>query len=359
MNLTKIRKAIDRIDEQIVTLLNKRAVLSVEVSKHKRRTNTPVFAPDREKLLLDRVVKRGRLGPLPASALQAIYREIISASIALQLPQRIAFFGPEGTFTHQAAVEQFGSSAQYMASKTISDVFREVERDRVDYGVVPIENTTEGVVPHTLDMFINSNVKICAELSMHISQNLLSREPSRQTVKMIYTHPQPLGQCRLWLEGNMPDAKIEEVSSTAKAAQLALKTKGSAAIASKIAARLYGLTILERDIADSKDNRTRFLVIGNHWAANATGHDKTSIILAIKDSVGALHKILRPFSSNNVNLTGIESRPSRQKAWNYTFFIDCEGHVNDLNVKKALKALKPKTSFLKVLGSYPRGEQKA
>ncbi len=359
MNLAKIRKAIDRIDTQIVTLLNKRAELAVEVSKQKRRTNAPVFAPDREKLLLERLRKIGRSGPLPVEALQAIYREIISASIALQMPQRIAFFGPEGTFTHQAALEQFGSSPHYLPSKTITDVFREVERGRVDYGVVPIENSTEGVVNHTLDMFIDSEVKICAEISLRIAQNLLSREHHRRLVTKIYSHPQPLGQCRLWLEGNMPEVKIEEVSSTAKAALMALKTKGSAAIASKIAARLYGLKILEKDIADTKDNRTRFLVIGNHWAANATGHDKTSVMLAIKDSVGALHKILRPFSNNHVNLTSIESRPSRQKAWNYTFFIDCEGHINDLNVKKALKALKPKTSFLKVLGSYPRGEQKA
>lgn len=356
MKLSEIRKAIDRIDKQIVQLLHERAELAVEVSQQKRRTNAPIFAPDRERLLLERIKKMGHDGPLPANALQAIYREIISASIALQMPQRIAFFGPEGTFTHQAALEQFGSSADYLAVKTITDVFREVERRRVDYGVVPIENSTEGVVNHTLDMFIDSDVKICAEISLRIAQNLLSNEKQRRTIKKIYSHPQPLGQCRFWLEGNLPDAKIVEVTSTAQAAQLAAKTKGSAAIASAIAAKLYGLSILEKDIADVKDNRTRFLVLGHHWSANPSGKDKTSLMLAIKDSVGALHKILKPFSAHRVNLTSIESRPTRKKAWNYTFFIDCQGHINQNHVKQAVAQLKSQTSFLKVLGSYPRGE---
>ncbi|MBN1596111.1 prephenate dehydratase [candidate division FCPU426 bacterium] len=355
MKLEKTRREIDRLDAQIVSLLNQRAMLAVEISHQKRRSNLPVFAPDRESKLLRRLKKLGGEGPLSQQALQSIYREIISASIALQELQTIAFFGPEATFTHQAAQEQFGSSAIYLPVRGIADVFREVERGRADYGVVPIENSTEGVVNHTLDNFTESEVKICAEISLRVSQNLLSRESRLPAVKKIYTHPQPWGQCRLWLDGNLPDAEICEVSSTAKAAQLAARQKGTAALASRLAAKLHGLHILARDIQDNRNNRTRFLILGRHMPG-PTGNDKTSLMLAIKDSVGALHRILKPFARYGVNLTSIESRPSRQGVWNYIFFIDCLGHIDEPKLKKAMAALKPLTSSLKVLGSYPRGE---
>ncbi|MCD4814443.1 prephenate dehydratase [bacterium] len=353
MKLEKVRRGIDHIDQQIVKLLNDRAGLAVEISHQKRRTNKPVFAPDRESQLLQRLKALAKNGPLPPQAIQAIYREIISASIALQGSQKIAFFGPAGTFTHEAAKKQFGSSADYLAVKSIADVFREVERGRADYGVAPIENSTEGVVNHTLDMFVNSTVKICAEVSLRVVHNLLSMETVRSEIKKIFIHPQTLGQCRLWLDGNMPEVEIVEVSSNAKAAQMAVKTKASAAIASKLAANLYNLRILEKSIEDNPENQTRFLVLGRQ-ITGATRKDKTSLMLAIKDSVGALHRILRPFAHNKINLTNIESRPARTGVWSYLFFIDCQGHVSDAPMKKTLAALKPLTSELRVLGSYPR-----
>jgi chorismate mutase / prephenate dehydratase len=354
VKLEKARKEIDRIDARVVELLNQRAALAVEISHQKRKSNLPVFAPDRESKLFRRLSRLGKDGPLPQQALLAIYREVISASIALQATQKIAFFGPEGTFTHQAAQEQFGSSATYLPVRGITDVFREVERGRADYGVVPIENSTEGVVNHTLDMFPDTQVKICAEISLRVSHNVLSDEKTLASVKKIYTHPQPLGQCRSWLDGNLPEVEIVEVSSTAKAAQMAAKHKGTAAIASRLAAKLNKLSLLARGIEDNSDNCTRFLVLGRHLSG-PTGKDKTSIMLAIKDSVGALHRILKPFGTHNINLTSIESRPSRKGVWSYIFFIDCLGHVSDPKIKKVLTALKPLTSNLEVLGSYPRG----
>ncbi len=355
MKLEKVRQAIDRLDSQIVNLLNQRAKLAVEVSHHKRRSNLPVFAPDRESKLFARLKSLGQAGPLPQAALQAIYREIISASIALQAVQKIAFLGPEGTFTHEAAKQQFGSSVNYQPVRGIADVFREVERGRADYGVVPIENSTEGVVNHTLDMFVDSGVNISAEVSLRVAHNLLSRESRLSRVRKVYIHPQTLGQCRSWLDGNLPDIEIVEVSSNAKAAQMAAKNRQSAAVASRLAARLYELSILVKDIEDNPENITRFLVLGRQYPG-ATGRDKTSLMLAVKDSVGVLHKILKPFAENRVNLTSIESRPSRKGLWNYIFFIDCLGHVTEKRVQRLLKQLQTLTLDLKVLGSYPRGE---
>lgn len=355
MKLEKVRQAIDRLDSQIVNLLNQRAKLAVEVSHHKRRSNLPVFAPDRESKLFARLKALGQAGPLTQAALQAIYREIISASLALQAVQKIAFLGPEGTFTHEAAKQQFGSSVNYQPVRGIADVFREVERGRADYGVVPIENSTEGVVNHTLDMFVDSGVNISAEVSLRVAHNLLSRESRLSSVRKVYIHPQTLGQCRFWLDGNLPDIEIVEVSSNAKAAQLAAKNRQTAAVASRLAARLYELSILVKDIEDHPENITRFLVLGRQYPG-ATGRDKTSLMLAVKDSVGVLHKILKPFAENRVNLTSIESRPSRKGLWNYIFFIDCLGHVTEKRVQRVMKQLQTLTLDLKVLGSYPRGE---
>lgn len=355
MKLEKVRQAIDRLDSQIVNMLNQRAKLAVEVSHHKRRSNLPVFAPDRESKLFARLKALGKDGPLPPAALQAIYREIISASLALQAVQKIAFLGPEGTFTHEAAKQQFGSSVNYQPVQGIADVFREVERGRADYGVVPIENSTEGVVNHTLDMFVESGVNISAEVSLRVAHNLLSRESRLPYVRKVYIHPQTLGQCRSWLDGNLPDIEIVEVSSNAKAAQLAAKNRQTAAVASRLAARLYELSILVKDIEDNPENITRFLVLGRQYPGD-TGRDKTSLLLAVKDSVGVLHKILKPFAENRVNLTSIESRPSRKGLWNYIFFIDCLGHVTEKRVQRVMKQLRALTLDLKVLGSYPRGE---
>ncbi len=354
MGVKELRRDIDRLDRKIVELLNQRAKLAVEISHHKRRLNTPVFAPDRESQLLRRLEALGKKGPLTPGALRAVYREIISASLSLETRLKIAYFGPEASFTHQAALNQFGGSAALLPVKSIPDVFREVNRGRADYGVVPIENSTEGVVNHTLDMFLESEVHICSEISMRIGQNLLSTETRLGAVKKIYSFPPPLAQCRAWLDGNLPEAEIVEASSTSAAARLASRNAGTAAIASRLAARLYGLNILAADIQDAADNVTRFLILGRQWPG-PTGRDKTSLMLAIKDRVGALYHILKPFARYGVNLTSIESRPSRARAWNYVFFIDCLGHVQDEKLRKTLVALKPLTSVLKVLGSYPRG----
>jgi len=356
MDLEKVRRAIDRIDSQMVDLLNQRARLSVEVSHQKRRTGAPVFAPDRESKLLRRIKTLGKKGPLPAEALGQIYREIISASIALQSSLKIVYFGPEGSYTHEAAMNQFGSSAGYQPVRSIADVFREVERGRADYGVVPVENSTEGIVNHTLDMFVDSPARVCAELSMGVVHNLLSQETRREKVKRVFIHPQTLGQCRNWLDGNLPEVELVEVSSNSRAAQMAGRTSGSAAIASRMAAKLYQLHILEKGIQDSANNVTRFLVLGQS-CPGPTGHDKTSLMLAIKDSVGALHKILQPFARHRINLTSIESRPSLEKVWNYVFFIDCLGHIQEPKMKRLMADLKPLTMTLKVLGSYPRGDE--
>ncbi|MCK5218894.1 prephenate dehydratase [bacterium] len=357
MSLDKARQAIDKIDEKIVELLNRRARRVLEISRQKERAQIPVFAPDRESKLLARLKTLRQDGPFPLAALHAIYREIISASISLQAGLKIAYFGPEGTFTHQAAKEQFGASAQYLPVSGIADVFREVECGRADYGVVPVENSTEGVVNHTLDMFADSVLNICSEVSLRVEENLLSRESGMATVKKVYSHPQPLAQCRLWLDGNLPEVERVEVSSTAKAAQMAFRNPGTAAIASRLAAQIHGLQILAQGIEDSSNNVTRFLVLGRHMSG-PTGRDKTSIMLAIRDSVGALHKILKPFSQHRINLSSIESRPSRERAWNYLFFIDCYGHVTEPKMKRTLAALKPLANNLKVLGSYPRSGEK-
>lgn len=356
MKLSHVRTAIDRLDSQIVRLLNQRAKLSVEVADHKRRTNSPVFAPERESQLFTRLQRLGQAGPLTQPALQAIYREIISASIALQAVQTIAYMGPEGSFTHEAAKLQFGSSVRYQPVRSIADVFREVERGRADYGVVPIENSTEGVVNHTLDMFVDSEVNIAAEVSLRVRHNLLARGGRLADIRRVYIHPQTLGQCRLWLDGNLPEVELVEVSSNSKAAQLAARTPKTAAIASLLAAKFYGLDVLARSIEDQPDNITRFLVLGRQLPG-PSGRDKTSILLAIKDSVGALHRILLPFARNRVNLTNIESRPSRKGLWNYMFFIDCLGHVSEPKIKRVMTQLRPLTMKLKVLGSYPRGEE--
>jgi chorismate mutase/prephenate dehydratase len=284
--------------------------------------------------------------------------EIVHVSRNLQKPLRIAYFGPEATFTHQAALRQFGRAVPLMPCKSISDVFAEVERDRADYGVVPVENSTEGVVNHTLDMFIESPLSICSELEMPIHLALLGRRSKaslHKTIKILYAFGQPLAQCRRWIETHLPLARVVEAASTAQSAQLAAKNPHAAAVASPIAAAIYGLDILASRIEDSPNNFTRFLVIGKTAAAR-TGRDKTSILFSIKDHVGALHDILVPFRKYGLNMTKIESRPTRQRAWEYVFFVDFLGHQSDKKVQQALSLLEKSCVFLKILGSYPRSE---
>jgi len=351
----KLRKQIDKIDRKILELLNKRAELAIKIGKLKQKTGEEVYIPNREKEILLNLLKENK-GPLPKESLQNIFSEILHAGRTLQSKLKIAYLGPEATFTHLAAVKNFGKYCEYIPLKTIKDVFQEVEKGRADYGVVPIENSTEGVVNYTLDMFMESDLLICSELNLRIELCLLSKFSDIKKIKRLYTHLQALGQCRNWIEANLPEVEILETTSTSKAAELAKRSNvPSAAIASSIAGEIYGLNIIAKGIEDISENYTRFLVIGKQ-SSERSGHDKTSIMFSIKDRVGALHDILVPFKKLNINLTKIESRPTRRKAWEYVFFLDFLGHIKDKKIKKALSEVSNQCVFLKVLGSYPRAE---
>jgi chorismate mutase / prephenate dehydratase len=353
MELNRLRKRIDELDKDIVSLLNKRATLTMDIGQAKKSAGKSVYCPDREREILRRLAFLNN-GPLKPEALEAIYREIMSSSLSLEKELKIAFLGPVATFTHQAALKRFGSQVSYLSCGSISDVFTEVEKDNADYGVVPIENSIEGAVNHTLDMFMDSDLKICSQVILNISHNLLSKAPLGK-VKKVYSNPMVFGQCRIWLQKNLPNAVLIEVPSTTRASQIAAKEKNSAAIASVLAAKIYGLNIVSRGIEDSPHNITRFFVIGKAEVP-ATGKDKTSLMFSILDKVGALHEMLASFSKNKVNLSKIESRPSKRKAWDYYFFVDLVGHRDEPNVKRALAELENKCKFLKILGSYPVGE---
>jgi chorismate mutase/prephenate dehydratase len=353
MMLKALRKRIDNLDKKIIQLLNMRARISLHIAKLKRRQGKSIYSPDREREVLRRIAILSK-GPLNSSSLEAIYREIMSSSLAVDETLKIAYLGPQATFTHIAALKRFGSQLKYIACDSIPDVFLEVERDNADYGVVPIENSTEGAVTHTLDMFVDSDLQICSQVILDISHNLLANCP-KDEIKRIYSNPQVFGQCHVWLQKNLPQAEEIEVSSTTRAAQIAAKEKNSACIASLLAAKLYKLEVIDRDIEDSPHNITRFLVIGKSEVLE-TGSDKTSIMFSIKDRVGALHDMLIPFQKYKINLTKIESRPSKKKAWDYYFFVDLEGHRDNARVKKALAELENKCTYLKVLGSYPIGD---
>jgi len=353
MNLKKLRSEIDNLDKKIIRLLNMRARVTLNVARVKNKSGKSIYVPEREREVLKKAAILSK-GPLSAKALEAIYREIMSSSLVLEKPLRIAYMGPEASFSNLAALKRFGSQVGFVACGGIPDVFSEVERDAADYGVVPVENSIEGAVTHTLDMLVDSDLKICSQIILDIAHNLLSNS-SKEKIKRVYSNPQILGQCRIWLQENLPGAELIEVSSSTRASQIAAKTKGSAAIASLLAGKVYGLKVIERDIEDSPNNITRFFVIGK-TEAGRTGSDKTSILFSIKDKVGALHDMLMPFKKYKINLTKIESRPSKKKAWDYYFFVDLEGHVQENKIQKALGELESKCKFLKVLGSYPVGE---
>jgi len=354
MDLKKLRENIDKIDNQILALLNQRVRAVREIAKLKSKTKQEFYAPHREKRIVERLLRKNK-GPLPNEVLKGIFQEILNASRSIQKKLKVAYLGPEATFTHMAAVKNFGKYALYTPVKSIADVFSEVEKGRSDYGVVPIENSTEGVINHTLDMFVTSELKICSELLLEISHNLLSRGSDLKEIKRIYSHPQAIAQSRNWIEDNLPNAELVETSSTARAAEMAEKDPESGAIASRLAASLYDLKIIAEHIEDNVQNFTRFLVIGKSFPQRS-GEDKTSILFSIKDRVGALHDMLTPFRQNNINLTKIESRPTKLRAWEYIFFVDFAGHLEDENVKRALGQLEKDCLFLKILGSYPRSE---
>lgn len=353
MHLANLRRQIDSIDKKITQLLNLRTGMTLKVAGLKLKSGKSVYSPDREREVLKKIAQANK-GPLDNRALEAIYREIMSSSLSLGAALRIGYLGPEATFTHLAALKRFGSQVEYLACNSIADVFTEVERGNADYGVVPIENSIEGAVSYTLDMFIDSDLKICSQIILDVAHNLLANCPKNK-IKRVYSNPEVFGQCRIWLQENLAVIEQIEVSSTTRAAQIAGKEKYSACIASMLAAKVYKLRVIARDIEDSPHNITRFLVIGKGDVAR-TGSDKTSIMFSIKDRVGALHDMLLPFKKHKINLTKIESRPSKKKAWDYYFYVDLEGHYDSPRVKKALAELENKCKFLKILGSYPIGE---
>ena len=353
MHIPEHRKAIDKLDRQIVRLLNERTRHVLGIGEMKLKAGEEIYAPHRERAVLQRLCRLNP-GPITNDQLRAIYREIMSSALALEKSLTIAYLGPEATFTHQAAIRRFGSSLRYAAQKTIADVFTEVSKNRADYGVVPVENSTEGVVTHTLDMFVDSDLKVVAQIILPVQQCLLSNSTKTQ-IKKLFVHPQSQAQCRGWIQNHLPRVEIIETSSNARSAELAAKEKNTAAVAGILAAEKYDLRVLELDIQDNAANATRFLVLGRQCSP-PTEKDRTSLMISISDKVGALHHALAAFRRFRINLTKIESRPSKRKAWEYFFFIDCDGHVQDQKVIKAIAHLEQECSYVKVLGSYPNAE---
>jgi chorismate mutase/prephenate dehydratase len=351
LSLEEIRKRIDAVDTKLLDLLNERADLVHEVGVLKKQEGLAIYAPEREEALLQGLEKKNK-GRLPATAVRAIYREIMSAALALEKGLTISYLGPEATWTHQAARAKFGASITYVAKTNISDIFDEVTRRRADYGVVPIENSVEGAVNHTLDVFVDSELKICAQILLRIENNFLSNE-SREKIKRIYSHPQVFGQCRKWLQLHAHELELIEVSSTAKAAALAAREVGAAALAGAMAGEIYGLATVEKSVQDSANSTTRFLVVSHHTCP-PTGRDKTSLMFCVQDRVGALYHAIEPFNRLKLSMSKIESRPSKRKNWEYFFFVDIEGHFEDEVVKEAIGELEKHCTFVKVLGSYPR-----
>ncbi|MEI6891986.1 MAG: prephenate dehydratase [Pontiella sp.] len=353
MNLDPFREKIDSLDSEIIRLLNERINVVLEIGKEKKKVGAEIYVPSRERAVFDKI-KKLNPGPLPDESAHAIYREIMSAALALETDMKIAYLGPEATFTHQAARNKFGVSVDYIPTSTIAEVFDRVASGTADYGVVPVENSTEGAVTHTFDQFATTPLKICAEAYLPISLTLLSNQP-QEDVNLIFSKQEVFGQCRSWLTANMPKVKLSPVESTTKAVQLALETPGAGAIASVMAADMYDVDVLAKDIQDMQGNTTRFLIIGREYSA-PTGNDKASVMFGVKHQVGALYKALSVFNTDNINMTKIESRPSRNKNWEYYFFVDVDGHSEDPEVKRALEELQEHCTLMTVLGSYPKAE---
>ena len=355
--LAEIRARIDEIDDRLLALFNERARCAEEIARIKREQDPePVFyRPEREAQILRRI-RENNPGPLSDEEVTRLVREVMSACLAHEQPLTVAYLGPEGTFTEAAAYRHFGHSIRTRKLDAIDEVFREVEAGSAHYGVVPVENSTEGVVNHTLDMFMRSPLKICGEVQLRIALHLLSREDSLARVARVYAHSQALAQSREWLDANLPRAERVPVSSNGEAARRAAEEEGAAAIASEAAAEHYGLSLLARDIEDEPGNTTRFLVIGDQ-DVGPSGEDKTSLLVSVKNRPGALYGLLSPFARHGISMTRIESRPSRRGVWDYVFFIDVEGHVTDTPVATALAELEEQASLLRVLGSYPRCSQ--
>ncbi|MGA0846549.1 MAG: prephenate dehydratase, partial [Luteolibacter sp.] len=343
---------IDEIDRELLNLLSQRADLVHEVGVVKKSQGLQIYAPEREEALLRRLIEMNS-GRLPERSIRAIYREIMSAALALEDDLSIAYLGPEGTWTHQAAIKKFGHSVHYSPQPGFAEVFDQVTRRLADYGVVPIENSTEGAVSHTLDLFVDSPLHICAQILLRIENCLMAAIP-REQIKTLYSHPQVFGQCRGWIQRSFPNAGLVEVSSTTRAAEIARDraAEGAAALGGALAAELYGLNLLEDAIQDRATNTTRFLVIGEKTCP-PTGKDRTSLLFAIQDKPGTLVKALQAFDHCQINLSKIESRPSKRRDWEYVFYVDLAGHCDDPPVAAAMQELERHCSMIKILGSYP------
>ncbi len=353
--LEEIRERIDRVDAEIERLISERARVAQAVGLTKRAAGTADFyRPEREAEVLREVIRRND-GPLSDEEMVRLFREIMSACLAQQEPLKVAFLGPEGTFTQQAVLKHFGHSVRALPLAGIDEVFREVEAGVADFGVVPIENSTEGTVSHTADMFLLSPLKICGEVEIRVHQHLLGRVASLAAIERVCSHPQSLAQCRGWLAENLAEVERVPVASNAEAARRARDEAGTAAIAGEAAAEVYGLRVLVPEIEDRPDNTTRFLVVGRKLV-EPSGSDRTTLLVSAPDTAGpgALLRLLAPFARHAISLTRLESRPSRRRKWDYVFFLDIEGHAADPNVRKALAEVKKVASLLKVLGSYPR-----
>ncbi len=352
--LEKLRRELDGIDDRILELLNKRTGIVLDIAHIKRSTNAKFYSPERERFILQRLTTLNK-GPFPNAALKVVFREILSACLSLEEPLKVACLGPLATYAHMAAIRHFGSSTEFVPVGTMKDVFDAVESGKAEFGVVPIENSTEGVISYTIDLFMDYDLKISAEVMLRITHNLLSKSGDKAKIKKIYSFSPPTAQCRRWLSLNMAGVPIVEATSSANAAERASRDNDAAAIAGELAAEMYGLEFVEKNIEDNKNNYTRFLVISKEHP-DKTGKDKTSIMFSIKDRPGALYNILEPFKKAKVNLTKIESRPSKRKAWEYIFFVDMEGHLEDNKLKGVIEEIKDNCLYLKFLGSYPQGD---
>jgi chorismate mutase/prephenate dehydratase len=356
MELGPIREKIDSLDKQLVELLNQRLALAAEIGKVKRNAGGQIYVAEREDAVLRKVIAQNQ-GPIKNEALQAIYREIMSAAIALEKPLLIAYLGPEASNTHAAALKKFGASVDYHAMATVSDIFTAVEKGETDYAVIPIENSTEGSVREALDSFVESDLKIVAQIYLEINHALISNS-RLEDIERVYSKDQALAQCRHWLQRHLPHAQLVDAPSTSRAVQLAKQEPGTAAIAGELAAEHYGVPVVERNIQDKADNTTRFFVIGRKSSgAVGGGKDVTSLIVSLGDEAashsGALLKMLMPLAERGINLSKVESRPSKKRPWDYYFFLDVTGHYEDPNMKAAVGELKTFCPVVKWLGSYP------
>ncbi|MBL6689616.1 MAG: prephenate dehydratase [Pseudomonadales bacterium] len=355
-SLEDLRKRIDQLDEEILDKLNERARCALEVAEVKLRDSSgaaPIFyRPEREAQVLRRMAEINP-GPLSSEKVAQVYRQIMSACLALEEPLKVAYLGPEGTFTQQATLKQFGDSVVGIPMVTVDDVFREVTSESCNYGVVPVENSSEGVVNHTLDNFLSSSLQICGEVELRVHHNLMVSPDATGEIKRIYSHQQTLGQCRRWLNGHYPNVPRLTTSSNAEAARRVAEEKDAAAIAGEIAAEIYNLEIVSRQIEDESDNTTRFIVVGRE-KIGPSGNDKTSIVVSTHNQPGALYKLLEPFHRHGVSLTSIETRPSRTGMWSYVFFIDFEGHFEDDLIQEVMAEIDSDALEVRLLGSYPR-----